>query len=316
MSQFILRRLILLVFTLLLTSIIIFAISQVLPGDVARVLLGREAGEEAVQTLRDKLGLNDPLPTRYIRWLGEFVQGDWGISYSNNEKPIFPLVMERLGHSLWLAGVTLVISVPLAVALGLLAGLNANKPIDAVISISSLALVGLPEFVTGIILINVLAFQWNLLPPTSSPITANTSFFEALPYLILPAITATLVMLAYIIRLTRAGVIEVLKKAYVRTAVLKGLAWRQVVTNHVLRNALLPTVTVIAISFGWLISGLVVTENVFGYPGLGALLTFAISRRDLLLMQAIAMVTVFFYTLANFIADLVYAYLNPRIRLE
>jgi peptide/nickel transport system permease protein len=116
--------------------------------------------------------------------------------------------------------------------------------------------------------------------------------------------------------LTRAGVIEVLKKAYIRTAALKGLSSRRVIVSHILRNALLPTVTVIAISFGWLISGLVVIENVFGYPGLGALLTFAISRRDLLLMQAIAMVAVFFYTIANFIADLLYAYLNPRIRLR
>ena len=316
MLKFLLRRAFLLIFTLLLTSIIIFAISQVLPGDVARVLLGREAGEEAVQALRDKLGLNDPIPTRYIHWVSDFVQGNWGISYSNNERPIYPMVMERLGHSIWLAGVTLVISVPLAVILGLFAGLNANKPIDGIISITSLALVGLPEFVTGVVLINILAFEWHLFPPSSLPITANTSFLEALPYLVLPAITATIVMLAYIIRLTRAGVIEVLKKAYVRTAVLKGLPWRQVVVNHVLRNSLLPTITVIAISFGWLISGLVVIENVFGYPGLGALLTFAISRRDLLLMQAIAMVTVFFYTIANFIADLLYAYLNPRIRLE
>src|SRR5207302_1175186 len=137
-----------------------------------------------------------------------------------------------------------------------------------------------------------------------------------IPYLILPAITATLVMLAYIVRLTRAGVIEALKKAYVRTAVLKGLPWRQVVSSHVLRNALLPTVTVIAISFGWLISGLVVVENVFSYDGLGALMIFAITRRDLLLMQAIAMISVFFYTVANFVADVLYAYLNPRIRLR
>ncbi len=181
MAQFIIRRAVLLVFTLLLTSVIIFAISQVLPGDVARVLLGREAGEEAVQALRNQLGLNDPLPTRYVHWLSDFVHGDWGISYSNNEKPIYPMVMERLGHSIWLAGVTLVFSVPLALALGLFAGLNANKPIDAVISISSLALVGLPEFVTGIILINVLSSQWHLVPPSSSPIGPNTTFFLPSP---------------------------------------------------------------------------------------------------------------------------------------
>ncbi len=316
MVRYVLRRVFFLVMTLLLTSITIFGISQVLPGDMARVLLGREAGEQAVAALRVKLGLNDPLPQRYAHWLTDFVQGDWGLSYSNNEKPIYPLVMERLRHSLWLAGLTLAFSVPLAIMLGLLAGINANKPIDSAVSISSLALVGLPEFVTGVVLINVLAFQWKLFPASSSPIGSNTSFGEALPYLVLPALTATLVMLAYIIRLTRAGVIEVLKKAYIRTAVLRGLPWWQVMTSHILRNALLPTVTVVAISFGWLISGLVVIESVFGYPGLGALLTIAISRRDLLLMQAIGMVTVFFYATANFVADLLYAYLNPRIRLR
>ena len=316
MFQFIVRRLGFLLVTLILTSLIVFAIAQLLPGDVGRVLLGREAGQAAVDALDAKLGLNDPIPMRYVHWLGSFVQGDWGVSYSNNQRPIYPLVMQRLKNSLWLAGVTLVISIPLSIILGLLAGLNANKPIDGIISIGSLAVVGLPEFVTGVVFINIAAYQWHLFPASSSPVLPGMTFGDTLPYLILPAITATLVMMAYVIRLTRAGVIEVLKKAYVRTAALKGLPWRQVVFNHVLRNALLPTVTVIAISFGWLISGLVVIENVFGYPGLGALLTYAISRRDLLLMQAIAMVTVFFYTIANFIADLLYAYLNPRIRLR
>jgi peptide/nickel transport system permease protein len=154
------------------------------------------------------------------------------------------------------------------------------------------------------------------LPANSSIIPTDATFFQALPSLILPAMTATLVLLAYVIRLTRAGVIEVLKKAYVRTAVLKGLPWHQVITSHVLRNALLPTVTVIAISIGWLISGLVVIENVFGYHGIGELMIVAINKRDVFLMQAIAMLTVLAYALANLGADLIYAYLNPRIRLE
>ena len=316
MVQFLIRRLGFLLLTLLLTSVLVFAIVQVLPGDMARVILGREASDEAVTALRVQLGLNDPLPMRYIHWASDFIHGNWGLSYANNKRPIYPLVMQRLNYSLWLAGLSLLIAVPLSIALGVLAGLNAGKPIDGVISISSLALVGLPEFVTGVVLINVLAYQWHWFPASSSPVGPTTTFGEALPYLVLPALTATLVMLAYIVRLTRAGVIEVLKKAYIRTAALKGLSNRRLIVSHILRNALLPTVTVVAISFGWLISGLVVIENVFGYPGLGALLTFAISRRDLLLMQAIAMVAVFFYTIANFIADLLYAYLNPRIRLR
>lgn len=314
MLKYTIRRLGFLILTLLLTSIIIFSIAQLLPGDVARVMLGREAGEETVAALRAKLGLNDPIYVRYGRWLVSFVQGDWGQSYPDNT-PIHPLVIQRLTKSLWLALVAIVMAVPISILLGVVAGLNANKPIDGLISVSSLALVGFPEFVSGIVLINIVAYQWRLLPASSS-ISPDATFQEAFPSLILPALTATLVLLAYVIRLTRAGVIEVLKKAYMRTAVLKGLPWRQVIVSHVLRNALLPTITVIAISFGWLISGLVVIENVFGYPGLGKLMIFAIGRRDLPLMQAIAMVTVLFYIVANLIADLLYAYLNPRIRLN
>src|SRR5712692_8493265 len=264
--------------------------------------------------MRVKLGLNDPAPVRYVRWLSDFVQANWGTTYPDNVD-IYPLVMQRLSKSMWLALVTLVMAVPLSIALGVWAGLNANKPIDGLISVSSLALVGFPEFVSGIVLISIFSYRLNWLPASSS-VAPDASFQETFQSLILPAMTATLVLMAYVIRLTRAGVIEVLKRAYVRTAVLKGLPWRDVVTSHILRNALLPTITVIAISFGWLISGLVVIENVFGYPGLGRLMLIAIGRRDLPLMQAIAMVTVLFYIMANLIADLLYAYLNPRIRLE
>ena len=316
MLRFLLRRFAFMLLTLLFTSIIIFTITQLLPGRVARVLLGREAGEAALVALEQKLGLDQPAPLRYVNWLTGFVRGDWGTSYQQNRE-IRPLVTERLVKSLWLAGMALLFSIPLAILLGVVAGLRANKPIDGVISVVSLAVTGLPEFVTGVVLINIVALQLKLFNlPASSSISPRLTFFEALPSLILPAVTATLVLLAYIIRLTRAGVIEVLKKPYVRTAVLKGLPWQQVVFGHILRNALLPTVTVIAISFGWLISGLVVIENVFNYPGLGRLMLSAVERRDLPLMQSISMVTVTFYVLANFIADLLYAYLNPRIRLE
>lgn len=316
MLRYTLRRLGFLVLTLLLTSIIIFVITQLLPGRIGRVILGREASDEAVTAFETSHGLNDPVLVRYTRWLSDFIQGNWGDSYSQG-KEIRPLVTQRLTKSLWLAGIALLMSVPLGIALGVIAGLRANKLSDGVISITTLALTGLPEFVTGVVLIRLVALGLHWLPPSSaiSP-DANVTDEGVLQALILPAITATLVLLAYISRLTRAGVIEVLKKAYVRTAVLKGLPWRQVVFGHILRNALLPTVTVIAISFGWLISGLVVIESVFNYPGLGNLMRFAVDRRDLPLMQAIAMVTVMVYVLANLAADLIYAYLNPRIRLE
>jgi peptide/nickel transport system permease protein len=314
MTRYLLRRLAFLGLTLLLTSLLVFGVTQLLPGDVARVILGREASEAALQTLRAELGLDQPLPVQYLRWLGGFVTGDWGTSFSTGQA-IRPLVLERLGNSLMLALLTMVIAVPLSVGLGIVAALKQDKAADGVISIGSLAVVGLPEFITGLVLIQVLALRLRIFPANSS-IRPGASFGEALPYLALPALTATLVLLAYITRLTRAGVIEELGKEYVRTATLKGLSRRDVVLKHVLRNALLPTITVVAISFGWLISGLIVIENVFNYPGLGRLMTFAIDRRDLPLMQAITMLTVLGFALANLGADLLYAWLNPRIRLQ
>ncbi|MFC2043487.1 ABC transporter permease [Chloroflexota bacterium] len=314
MGRYIFRRIGFLALTFILTSLIIFSVTQFLPGDVARIILGREAGEAQVQALREELGLNDPLPVQYVRWLGDFVTGDWGQSFSTKSE-IGPLVLGRLRNSLMLAFITIIISVPLAVFLGVIAGLNENKASDNIISVSSLSVVGLPEFVTGLVLIQLFSFKLQLLPANSS-IKPGASFVESLPMLILPAMTATFVLLAYITRLTRAGVVEELKADYTRTVILKGMSRRTVVVKHVLRNALLPTITVIAISFGWLISGLIVIENVFNYPGLGRLMVFAIDRRDLPLLQAVTLVTVLGFAFANLIADLLYAYLNPRIRLE
>lgn len=313
MYRYLFRRFGFLIITIFLTSLIIFTITQFLPGDTARVILGREAGEQAVQSLRQELGLNDPAPIQYIRWLGRFITGDWGRSFSTKSE-IRPLVLERLRNSLRLALVTALFAIPLALVLGIIAGLNESKVLDHVINIGSLSVVGLPEFVTGLILIQVLAFRLKLLPANSS-VSPNSSFTQALPMLILPALTATLVLLAYIARMTRSGVIEEFKKTYVRTADLKGLPRRTVIFKHVLPNALLPTITIIALSFGWLISGLIVIENVFNYPGIGRLMIFAIDRHDIPLIQALSLITVLIFALANLAADLLYAYLNPRIRL-
>jgi peptide/nickel transport system permease protein len=319
MSRFLLRRLAFLALTVLLTSLLVFLVTQWLPGDVCRIILGREAGPVAIENCQQELGLDQPLPVQYLNWLSDFLTGNWGISYSTN-LPIYPMVMDRLRNSLILALVTLIISVPLAVTLGVIAGLNANKPIDNTISVGSLAVVGLPEFVTGLVLIQVFSFGLRDLGlpylPANSSVPPEASFIEALPMLILPALTAMLVLLAYIARLTRAGVLAELQQPYVRTADLKGLPRRTVIVKHVLRNALLPTITVIAISIGWLISGLVVIENVFNYPGLGRMMIFAIDRRDLPLLQAVTMVTVLGFAFANLGADLLYGILNPKIRLE
>ena len=277
--------------------------------------MGRDARPEALANLREELGLNDPVPMQYANWLSGFVVGDWGTSFTGGHAPIRPLVLDRLGNSLRLAGLTLLISIPISILLGVIAGLNENKLIDSLISVLTLSVVGLPEFVTGLVLINVLALGLGWFPASSS-VAADATLGDWLRQLILPAITATFVLMAYVVRMTRAGVIDELKKPYVRTAILKGLPQRQVIFKHVLRNALLPTITVIALSFGWLIGGLIVIENVFSYPGLGRLMTSAVKEKNIPEMQAVVMVIIFFFALANLAADLIYALLNPRIRLE
>lgn len=314
MTAFLIRRVLLLVLTLIFTSILIFALTQILPGDVARLQLGREASEASLEAFRERYGLNDPVPVQYVNWLMGFVTGDWGTSYSAGNPTVRPLVTERLGNTLRLALYTLVMSVPLSVVLGVVAALREGSWLDNLISLVSLSVVGLPEFVTGIVLINGLALGLGWFPPTSL-IGREMAFGDWINILTLPAITASFVLLGYVVRMTRAGVLEELKQPYVRTAALKGLPARTVIFKHVLRNALLPTITVVALSIGWLIGGLIVIENVFNYPGLGALMVDAVGQKNLPLLQACVMVVVFFFALANLAADVLYALLNPRIRL-
>jgi peptide/nickel transport system permease protein len=316
MTRYILRRAVLLLVTMVLTSVIIFTLTQLVPGDIARLILGRDASPEALEKFRQEFGLNDPVPQQYLRWLGGFLTGDWGRSFTGANQPVRPLVLDRLGNSMRLAVMTLVISIPLSIGLGVLAALKENTWVDSLISILSLSVVGLPEFVTGLVLINGVALGVRSLGLPATSAVPGADLADWVRQLILPALTATFVLLGYVVRLTRAGVIDELRKPYVRMATLKGLPRRTVVLKHVLRNALLPTITVIAISFGWLIGGLVVIENVYNYPGLGALLVEAVKQKNLFLLQSITMVTVFFFALANLIADILYGLLNPRIRLD
>jgi peptide/nickel transport system permease protein len=301
--------------TLLITSALVFALTQIVPGDVARLILGRDASPEQISAFRAQFGLDVSPPQQYVNWLGRFVTGDWGRSFTGGNLPVRPLVLERLGNSMRLALMTLLLSVPLAVFLGMIAALRENTWIDGVVSIGSLAVVGLPEFVTALVLINGLALGVRELGLPATSTVPNNTVQDWIRQLILPALTAMFVLLGYIARLTRAGVLEELKKPYVRMATLKGLPRRAVIIKHVLRNALLPTITVIAISIGWLIGGLVVIETVFSYPGLGSLLVDSVKQKNLFLMQAIVMLVVTIYALANLVADLLYGVLNPRIRL-
>lgn len=314
MAVYLLRRLSFILLTLLLASVIIFAATQLLPGDVAQVTLGQFATEEAVANLREQLGLNRPVVVQYLDWLGKFVTGNWGDSMVSHQ-PVMPMIMGRLRNSAMLAALALLFYVPLGILLGVIAALNREKLIDQTIAGISMAFVGLPEFVSGLLLISMFALSFKVLPANSS-IDPNATFAEAFPFLILPAITVSLTSLGYVARMTRASTIDVLNTDYVRAADLKGLPRRQVLIKHVLRNSLLPTVTVVALGIGWLIGGLIVTESVFGYPGLGRLLVYAIQRRDLILIQACSMVVVMIFMVSNLLADILYGVLNPRIRYK
>jgi peptide/nickel transport system permease protein len=311
LTQFIIRRLLFMALTLFIVSIVIFSVTEILPGDAAQAILGSEATEQSLERLRERLGLDRPAHERYVLWLAGAVRGDFGTSLRMNV-PVGPLILERLGNSLALGGIALLISVPLAITLGVIAGLRRGKPEDHAITVGTLAGVSMPEFVVGTVLIILFASMWPLFPP-SSLMEPDANPFSNVAILVLPAVTLLTVTMAHTARMTRASMISVMNTDYVRTAILKGLPWRRVVVRHALPNALLPTITIVAINIGWMIGGLIVVETVFSYPGLGRLIITAITNRDIPLMQAVALLVTAIYAVANLIADILYTVLNPRI---
>jgi peptide/nickel transport system permease protein len=298
--------------TLFIVSMVIFAVTELLPGDVAVMILGSEATDETLAALRTQLGLDRPAPARYVDWLTGAARGDFGESLRMRTE-VGPLVFERLKNSLALAGIAFVVGVPLALGLGIIAGLRKDSLVDKAITMTTLLGISVPEFVIGSVLIILFASLWPILPATSL-IDPSANPLESMKYLILPAATLVLVTLAHTARMTRASVVRVLRTDYVRTATLKGMPRSRVILRHVLPNALLPSITIIAINVGWMIGGLIVVETVFGYPGLGQLMIFAVTNRDVPLVQAVALLVATIYAVANLGADLLYAALNPRIR--
>jgi len=311
MAAYLLRRVGLIILTLFLASIVIFGATQLLPGDVAQRVLGQFTTETAVNNLREQLGLNKPAHIQYLNWAGKYIRGDWGNSLVYRT-PVRPIIMDRLYKSAMLAGLAFIFYVPLGMALGVVAAVKRDKFTDRAISGVSMAFVGLPEFVSGLILISFLALRLGWFPANSS-VEPDATFAEAFPYLILPAITVSLTSLGYIIRMIRSGTIEVLRSDYVRAADLKGLSAGKVLFSHVLRNALLPTITVVAMGVGWLLGGLIVTEQVFSYPGLGRIIVSSVEKGDLPMIQAGSMIIVTVFVICNMIADFLYGLLNPRI---
>ena len=314
MTSYVLRRVGLALLTLFLLSIIIFFAGEVLPGNPGRAILGPFAAESAVKALDQQLGVNRPILTQYWTWLTGILHGDLGTSYQFRA-PVSTFLWPALGRSLKLAAVAFVIVVPVSIVGGVLAALYRGRLVDRSISVAGLSLSTVPEFVSGIVLIVVFAIGLKWLP-VSANAPAGSSPLTQLRYLILPAIPLVLILFGYIARMARAGTIEALDSDYVRTATLKGLPRSVVIRRHVLRNSLLPTITVIATQTGYLIGGLVVVETLFNYPGLGRLIFTAVTDKDFPMLEAGVLVIGVVYLLATLVADILYTVLNPRIRLQ
>ena len=314
MTQYVLKRLGLALLTLVLLSLIIFFAGSVLPGNPGRAILGPFASEHAVQVLNHSIGSDRPLVSQYWTWVTGIVHGDLGTSYQFRA-PVSTFLFPALGRSLKLALVAFVIVVPLGILGGVLAALYRGRAVDRSISVTGLSLTSVPEFVSGVVLIVIFAIGLKWLPVTANP-PAGTSPPGQLRYLILPAIPLVFVLFGYIARMARAGTIESLDSDYVRTAILKGLPRSVVIRRHVLRNSLLPTITVIATQTGYLIGGLVVVETLFNYPGLGRLIFTAANNKDFPMLEAGVLVIGIVYLGATLIADILYTILNPRIRFQ
>jgi peptide/nickel transport system permease protein len=307
-------RLLFIVPTLVLVSLLIFVMEEVVPGDVGRTILGPYASAEQVAALDHQLGADKPLPQRYASWVGGFITLHWGAS-PVLQQPVLSLTVQRLWNSAQLAGLALVIIIPLSIVLGVAAALRRDGVLDRIISVTSLSLTVVPEFVSGVVLLVVFAVILKLFPVTAVA-PAGAGPLTHLHYLILPAIPLMFVELGYIARMARAGMIEALDTAYVRTATLKGLPRRRVVLDHALRNALAPTVAVIGTQIGWLVGGLVVVETLFNYPGIGKLMADSATFKDVRVLEATVLVVAAIYMLSNLAADVIVALLNPRVRYE
>jgi len=306
------RRIALGLLLLLAVSVLIFAGTQILPGDVAQAILGQSATPQALENLRRDLGLNDPAWLRYARWLGNAVTGDLGVALSNGQD-IAAQLGKRLGNTLFLAAVAAVISVPLAILLGLVAVRHRNGWQDKLISGATLASISLPEFFIGYILIYVVAVKLGWLPSVST-VYESMTFLERLKAVALPAATLTLVVLAHMMRMTRAAILNVMQSAYIETAELKGLTPFEIIRRHAFPNAVAPIVNVVMLNLAYLVVGVVVVEVIFVYPGMGQYLVDHVTKRDVPVVQACGLVFAAVYIGLNIIADIVAIIANPRLR--
>lgn len=305
-------RILLSLLTLLIVSLIVFAVLEILPGDVATRILGRDATPEALELLRQKLGLNDPAPLRYLHWLGGLLSGDLGQSLVSS-RPVDEILAPRIYNTVLLSAYAFLLYLPLTLLPALVQAIRRDRPVDHALSVLTLVLLSMPDF----LLATILLFTFVVLVPVLPAISLVDHSSGALDYLramTLPAVTLAVVMAVYAVRMLRDNLIEVLDSDYVRMAELKGLSPRRVLLRHALPNALVPTLNVTALNLAYLVGGVVVVEKVFSYPGFGSLLVDSLQLRDLPVIETTVMIAALVYVAANLIADVAAILLNPRLR--
>ncbi|MCS7286231.1 MAG: ABC transporter permease [Anaerolineae bacterium] len=309
-----LRRLISLIIVLWLVSFLTFFLLQVIPGDPAQLILGIEAPPEALESLRARLGLDKPWPLRYIAWLADMLRGNMGMSI-RLERPVSALIAERLPVTLSLAFAAMFIALVISFPAGIFSALKWNSPLDYFLLFVTQLGIAIPSFWVGILLILVFSLYFRLFP-TGGFVSWWENPLEAFRHLLLPSVSLGLVAAAFLTRMLRSSMLEVLNQAYITVAKAKGLTSYQVIFRHALKNALIPVITLAGIQWSFLMGGSIVIEQVFALPGLGRLLLSAVYTRDIPLIQGLVMFITTVVVVSNFIVDLLYAYLDPRIRLE
>jgi peptide/nickel transport system permease protein len=312
MAVFLLQRLTAFLVTLLVASLVVFLVMEVLPGDPAAIMLGVGAREDTLAALRGEMGLDRPALQRYLVWVGGLIVGELGTSYTYGV-PVWELVRERIGLSLPLALIAICLSTAIAIPLGVLAAAKRNRAAD--VGVMGFAQLGIavPNFWFAILLILLFAVHWQVLPAGGFA-GWDAGFWPALRSLILPAVALALPQAAILARITRSSVLETLGEDYVRTARAKGLTRRAALWRHAVRNALIPVVTVMGLQFSFLLAGTIIIENVFYLPGLGRLIFQAIAQRDLIVVKDLVMLLAASVVVVNFVVDLLYAVLDPRLR--
>ena len=308
----VLKRILLGLITLVLVSLITFVGVEVLPGDACTTYLEREAYGAALEACYKRLGLDIPAYERYVSWAIGVIQGDFGYSLSGEMK-INDVLGPRVKNSLVLASASILIGIPIALLLGIITALWRDKMPDIIISTFTIFSMTIPEFISATLLILIVAIWLEWLPGIVI-VPTGASVSELLPNIILPVIAISMIMTAHMARMVRSSVIQVMASDYVQMAILKGVPYWKMVFKHVLPNALLPAINVVALTIAWLLGGVVVTEVVFNYPGLGRLVIESISNRDLPVVQALAIILASIYVIINLIADLLTLMLNPRLK--